>query len=269
LRREAGGGFTTSEPYGCTFGDISYLGKREFKKLMNTEEKALALIHERLHTLRPYQSEFGEDVTRFYSDPVGSGNFHPYSFYPELNQNIHRWIAPFTAGAAQAFSSGLNPAVRADAQTIELLKSVSARICLTYFDSGCSDTNAYDPVDQVHKQDSRYCDKIFREGLNAHQLRLKKDILLTGTGKTLGSFGEKCLLSGPRSYETSVTLKKGMEFTMNFDEGSSDGWVYFPSLELIEKSTSTKYEVICETSSDERGVVRAVQEIRSAFDLVP
>lgn len=269
LRRD-GNSLIPSEPYGCTFDDISYLGKRELKKLKNIKEKALAMIHERLHALRPYRSELGNSVIAYYHPDSGaSGDIKGYSYYPKLSQNFHLWITPFTVGAARALSSDLDPAVRADAQNIELLKSVSARVCLTYFDSGCSETNMYDPAEQSKKQNIGYFDHIFRRGFKTNRLRLKHDLVLSGSGDVLGSLGEHCLLKGPLSYESSVTLKKGTEFTTNFSEGAILGAAYFPSLGLIDNSDSTKYEVICETAVTEYAIIRVVQEIRSEFDPVP
>lgn len=271
IRSEMSSGLSSSVSYGCTFGDISYLGKGEIDKLRSAEEKALAMVHERLHTLKPYVSEYGDPVITYWE--FEPRVFRGYTYYPKLIQNYHNWIAPFVAGVSKALSSRLNPASRTDAQAIEHLTSVSKRICLSYYKSECGDTNEYDPdlsrAEQNRNLQTNYFDRIFQEGLVAGKLRLKADLKMEGSGDAIASIGEKCVLTGPRSYEINATLRRGTEFTLDFKAGVVGAGSYFSNLDLTETSSSTRYKLNCESITDDRAIVRNVQEIRSVFELIP
>jgi len=177
---------------------------------------------------------------------------------------MHRWILPYVAAVTQTSSSEMNA---------QFMSSVNARICLSYFKSGCSDIDAYDPgvyaQEKARKSMANYFDQIFRDGLKVSKLRLKSDLEMLGTGNVFARLGEKCFLTGPRSYETSVTLKEGAEFLLQIKSGLLGGGSYFANLQLTDISNSARYEVTCESPPDERSVVQLVQQVRSVFELMP
>lgn len=287
LRSKNEDGLSQAESFACTIDGVTYLDKTKFKRLQSEEEKALALMHERLHTLESFVSErkLNHVMVGISTAPGGGYSLGRSATYIDTNDSYHVWIKPYIRGSKQVENSGLNPNSNNDVTTLKLMQDVNSRICLSVFSSGCSETDNYDPVGTRNLEMQRKeisaqqasLNALFKKGFNARKLTLKTDIdFSTGDTVKLGY----CQIQRQKDFNDNRIINSGTTFNIEKNQGAiypsgrgdgSPSMNYTAFISITSNSSSsiepTSMSIYCEGINSESIVYDMVREIRSQFQL--